>query len=87
MTAEWSKCVSTACLVEPCIGLFEKCLAESPLVRHVWGRPLVCFCKFWDTIKCHRMHRVTAEWSECVSSAYLVKPCPGRVGVVRKMFS
>ena len=42
-------------------GWLEKCLAESPLVRHVWGTPLVYFCKFWDSIKCHRMRRLTAD--------------------------
>ena len=82
MTAEWSKCVSTACFFEPCIGLFENCLAESLLVRHVWGRPLVCFCNFWDFIKCQRMHRVTAEGFECASTACLVDRSIGRVWVV-----
>ena len=32
-------------------------------------------------------HWVTAEWSKYVSTACLVEPCTGRVGVVRKMFS
>ena len=30
-------------------------------MRHVLGTPLVYFCNFWDTIKCHRMHKVTAD--------------------------
>ena len=47
--------------VQEGFGWLEKCLAESPLVRHVWGRPLVYVCNFWDSIKCHRMHRMTAD--------------------------
>ena len=69
------------------VGWLEKYLAESPLVRHVCGTPLLSWCNFWDTIKCHRMHMVTAELSKCVSTACLVEPCTGRVGVVRKVFS
>ena len=42
-------------------GWLEKCLAESPLVTHVWVTPLVYFCNFWDTFKCHTMHKVTAD--------------------------
>ena len=45
------------------------------------------WCIFWDFIKCHRMHRVIAEWSKCVSTACLVEPCTGRVAEVRKIFS
>ena len=63
--SEWSECDSTACLVDTCIGgrgeWFEKCLAESPLVRHVWGTPLVSWSNFLDTVKCHRMNRVTVN--------------------------
>ena len=54
-------------------------------MKHVCGTPLLSWCNFWDTVKCHRMHRVTAELS--VSTACLVEPCTGRVGVVRKVFS
>ena len=56
-------------------------------MRHVCGTPLLSWCNFWDTVKCHRMHRVTAELSKCVFTACLVEPCTGRVGVVRKVFS
>ena len=56
-------------------------------MRHVCGTPLLSWCNFWDTVKCHRMHRVTAELSKCVSTAYLVEPFTGRVGVVKKVFS
>ena len=55
------RCASTACLVDTFTGRVEKCLAESTLVRHVWGRPLVYVCNFWDSIKCHRLHRMTAD--------------------------
>ena len=64
--------------------MVKKCLAKSPLVRHVCGTPLLSWCNFWDTVKCHRMHRVTAELSKCVSTACLVDTCLGRVGVVKK---
>ena len=67
--------------------MVRKCLAESPLVRHVCGTPLLSWCNFWDTVKCHIMHWVTAEWSKCVSTGCLVEPCTGRLGVVRKIFS
>ena len=56
-------------------------------MRHVCGTPLLSWGNFWDTVKCHRMHMVTAELSKCVSTACLVEPCAGRVGVVRKVFS
>ena len=56
-------------------------------MKHVCGTPLLSWCNFWDTVKCHRMHRVTAELSKCVSTACYVEPCTGRVGVVRKVFS
>ena len=42
-------------------GWLEKCLTESPLVQNVWGTSLVYVCNFWDTIKSHRMHKVTAD--------------------------
>ena len=77
--------VATACLVDTCIGrvgVVRKCLAESPLVRHVCGTPLLSWCNFWDTVKCHIMHWVTAEWSKCISTGCLVEPCTGRLGVV-----
>ena len=64
MTAEWSKYVSTACLVKPCtgrVGVVSKCLAESPLVKHAWGRPLVYVCNLWDSIKCRKMRRLTSD--------------------------
>ena len=47
--------------VQEGLGWLEKCLAESPLVRHVWGTLLVYVCNFWDSIKCHRMHTLTAD--------------------------
>ena len=47
--------------VQEGLGWLETCLAESELVRHVWGTTLVYFFNFWDTIKCHRMHKVTAD--------------------------
>ena len=43
------------------------------------------WCNFWDTVKCHRMHRVTANGAHVLPlPAYLVDTCIGRVGVVRK---
>ena len=30
-------------------------------MRHVWGTPLMYVCNFWDSIKCHRMRRLTAD--------------------------
>ena len=59
--------------------MVRKCLAESPLVRHVCGTPLLSWCNFWDTVKCHIMHWVTAE---CASTACLVDTFTGRVVVV-----
>ena len=54
VTAEWSKCVSTACLVDTFtgrVGVVKKCLVESPLVRQVCDTPLLSWCTFWDTVK------------------------------------
>ena len=53
-------------------------------MRHVWVTPLMYVCNFWDSIKCHRMHRLTAELSKCASTACHVETCIGRVGVNRK---
>ena len=53
--------------------MVKKCLAESPLVRHVCGTPLLSWCNFWDTVKCHRMHRVTAELKKCLVESPLVR--------------
>ena len=55
-------------------------------MKHVCGTPMLSWCNFWDTVKCHRMLWVTAEWSKCVSTACLVDTFTGRVGVVIKMF-
>ena len=51
-------------------------------MKHVCGTPMLSWCIFWDTVKCHRMHWVTAELSKYVSTACFVEPCTGRVGVL-----